>query len=123
MIVFGLHSSFFDIVTFLTLYYGFKADETIFQTGWFTESVMTELLILFIIRTRKSMFKSRPGKYLFWFSLLAVIFTLIVILTPLCNELGLAIPNKEILWAIAGILVLYVITADMIKIVFFKRNK
>ena len=64
MIVFGIHSSLFDFITFFSLYHYLGLKDTSFQTGWFLESVLTELFILFIIRTRKSFIKSKPGKTL-----------------------------------------------------------
>ena len=59
MIVFGLHSSIFDFITFYLLYFIYKLPESDFQTGWFIESTITEILILYIIRTRKFLFKKQ----------------------------------------------------------------
>src|SRR5690606_23502467 len=64
MIIFGLESSLFDFFTFGVLLYFFKYNMNAFQSGWFLESVITELLILMIIRTKRPFFKSRPSKYL-----------------------------------------------------------
>jgi len=61
MIVFGIHSSFFDIITFVVLFFILKVKEATFQTGWFIESVIAQLLILFIVRTQKRFFNSMPG--------------------------------------------------------------
>ena len=57
MIVFGVHSSLFYIITFLMLFYVLKVKESAFQKGWFIESVLSELFILFIIRTHKFFLK------------------------------------------------------------------
>lgn len=123
MIVFGLHSSAFDFITFYTLFKYFKVPDSLFQTGWFTESIITELLILFIIRTRRSFIKSKPGKYLLWFSVLSLFITLALPFTPLGPELGLARLPLNVAVAIVMILALYVITADIIKIYFFRRQR
>ena len=51
MIIFGIHSSIYDVFTFLVLFYILKVKESAFQTAWFIESILTELFILFIIQT------------------------------------------------------------------------
>ncbi len=122
MIVFGIHSSFFDILTFVTLYLLLKAKESEFQTGWFVESVLTELFIVFIIRTRKSFFNSRPGRYLFVFSLLALVVTLGLPYMPLATDIGLSPLPWDTLGAILLIVAAYVVTADWLKIWFFKKH-
>ena len=120
MIVFGLHSSLFDYLTFFALYKLYKSAE-LFHTGWFIESICTELLILFVVRTHKSLLKSLPGKLLIGLSVLAFVITLALPFTPFAGQLGFVVPPYEMLGIIAGILVLYVVTADIIKIIFFKR--
>ena len=121
MIVFGLHSSVFDYLTFFALYKLFKADADIFHTGWFIESIATELLILFVVRTHKSLLKSRPGKLLMGLSVLALLLTVALPFMPFAKDLGFVVPPFKLLGIIVGILFLYVITADMIKVMFFKK--
>ena len=60
MLVFGPVSSVFDFLTFYVLLYLFGAGEALFQTGWFIESITTQVLVVFAIRTRRSVFRSRP---------------------------------------------------------------
>ncbi len=121
MIVFGLHSSVFDYLTFYALYKLFKADEVMFHTGWFIESILTELLILFVVRTHKSLLKSVPGKLLIALSLLAFVITAALPFTPFATQLGFVVPPFKLVVIITGILILYVITADIIKVMFFKK--
>ena len=64
MMVFGLVSSVFDYLTFGALLYWLRATEQEFQTGWFIESLMTELFIVLVIRTQRPFFRSRPGTLL-----------------------------------------------------------
>lgn len=64
MLVFGLISSIFDYLTFGVLLYFLHANEALFQTGWFVESVVSATLVVFAIRTRHSIFKSKPGRLL-----------------------------------------------------------
>ena len=120
MIVFGLHSSVFDYLTFFALYKLYKSAE-MFHTGWFIESICTELLILFVVRTHKSLLKSIPGKLLIGLSLLALVITVALPFTPFAFQLGFVVPPFGMLGIIAGILVLYVLTADIIKVMFFRK--
>jgi P-type Mg2+ transporter len=122
MIVFGLHSSVFDYLTFYVLYKLYKANAEVFHTAWFIESICTELLILFVVRTHKSLLKSTPGKLLIGLSILAFLITIILPFTPLAAGLGFVVPPFQLLGIIAGILVLYVLTADIIKVMFFKKT-
>ena len=63
MFVFGPLSSLFDLATFATLYFGFHAGEAVFRTAWFVESIATQVLVIFVIRTRRSPFlRSTPGR-------------------------------------------------------------
>jgi Mg2+-importing ATPase len=121
MIVFGLHSSVFDYLTFFILYKLYKASEPVFQTAWFIESICTELLILFVVRTHKSLLKSMPGKLLIGLSILAFVITIALPFTPFAGQLGFVVPPFQLAGIIAGILLLYVITADIIKVIFFKK--
>jgi Mg2+-importing ATPase len=121
MVIFGIHSSVFDIITFLTLLYILKVKESAFQTGWFIESILTELFILFIIRTHKNFFKSRPGKYLFILSIIGFIVTIGLPYLPFANEIGLTpLPFINFV-AILLIVAAYIITADSLKVWFFKK--
>lgn len=121
MIAFGLVSSVFDYVTFGVLLLVLKASEAQFQTGWFIESLMTELFIVMVIRTHRSMFKSRPGRML-------TIATLVVsggaVLLPY-TALGVVFGLVPLPWlfmvTLLGITALYLLTSEMIKRVMFAR--
>ena len=86
MIIFGLLSSIFDYITYGVLWFIFHANnpqqQAIFQTGWFLESVISATLIVLIIRTPRSIFKSKPSKYLTIATFLICGLTLIIPLTP-----------------------------------------
>ncbi|MDI1306095.1 MAG: magnesium-translocating P-type ATPase [bacterium] len=121
MIIFGIHSSLFDVITFLILYYVLKVKESAFQTAWFVESILTELFILFIIRTHKNFFKSKPGKYLFILSILGLLITIILPYLPIATTIGLS-PIPFLNMGIMLLIVLiYIITADLLKVWFFKK--
>lgn len=120
MIVFGVHSSLFDFITFYVLYYHFRLTGAPFRTGWFLESVITELLILLIIRTRRPFLKSRPGKWLLIASVLSLIFTIWLPFSPFARELGFSIAHGQQVVAIGLILAAYMLTAEWLKKIFFK---
>jgi Mg2+-importing ATPase len=122
MVVFGIHSSLFDLLTFIVLLKWFHADASSFQTGWFIESVLTELFILFIIRTRKKFFTSRPGKYLFLLSILGLVLTLGLPYAPFAATFGFIHLPVKMLLVMVSIVALYIVTADMLKVWFFKNN-
>lgn len=60
MLVMGPISTIFDLVTFAVLLLAFHADMAFFRTGWFVESSITQVLMIFAVRTRRSLFASRP---------------------------------------------------------------
>ena len=66
MIVFGLISTVFDLLTFFVLLRVFDATESIFQTGWFVVSLLTELAVLLVLRTHGPALRSVPGRLLLW---------------------------------------------------------
>ena len=121
MVIFGIHSSVFDVITFITLLYVLKVKESAFQTGWFVESILTELCILFIIRTHKNFFKSTPGKYLFLLSLLGLILTIGLPYLPFAGAVGLVPLPLLHLTAMLIIVAAYILTADLLKVWFFKK--
>jgi Mg2+-importing ATPase len=71
MVVFGLISSAFDLLTFGVLWLLARGQADVFRTGWFVESLLTELAIVLVVRTRLPFHRSPPGRLL-WTSTLAV---------------------------------------------------
>jgi Mg2+-importing ATPase len=65
---FGLVSSAFDLLTFAVLLLVFRATPEAFRTGWFIESLQTEVVVALVGRTQRPVLKSRPGKLLLWTS-------------------------------------------------------
>ncbi len=120
MIVFGLISSVFDYCTFWVLLHVIKADEKLFQTGWFTESVISATLIVLVVRTRLPFFKSLPGKYLTLATMLVITFTLLLPYMPFAGLLGLVkLPLNYYGW-IALIVGTYILAAEIAKRWFFR---
>ena len=120
MIVFGLHSSLFDFITFYVLHNHFRLAGSPFQTGWFLESSLTELIILFIIRTRKPFFRSRPARWLIITGVLAASIAIYLPLSPLAPVLGFSLAHAQQVIALGLILAAYTVTADWLKLVFFR---
>jgi Mg2+-importing ATPase len=120
MVVFGIHSSLFDFLTFYLLWGYFDLSGSPFQTGWFMESGITEILILLVIRTKLPVYKSRPGKLLLALCLLAIAINLYLPFSPFAGILGLSVAHMRQLAGILAILVLYMVSADILKLLFFK---
>ena len=88
MIFIGPISSVYDFLTFYILLVVFKSGEALFHTGWFVESLATQTLVLFIIRTAGNPFRSRPSIALATTTILVVIVGLLIPFTPLSATLG-----------------------------------
>ena len=121
MIVFGLLSSVYDYLTFGVLLFFLKADEKLFQTGWFVESVVSATLIVLVVRTRLPFFKSLPGKYLLIATGLIVLFVLALPFMPFAELFGfVALPAPFYGW-MTLIVGTYIISAEMAKRWFYMR--
>jgi Mg2+-importing ATPase len=123
MMVFGLTSSVFDYLTFGVLLLLLPGRIEEFRTGWFVESVISASLIVLVIRSRKPFFRSRPGKYLLATTLLIGGITLFLPFTPFAEPLGFKPIPISVILNIVVIIALYILTAEMIKKIFYKRVK
>ncbi|MDR3591802.1 MAG: magnesium-translocating P-type ATPase [Negativicutes bacterium] len=121
MIIFGPVSSLFDLLTFALLLYGFKADEGLFQTGWFVESLATQVLVIHIIRSRYGLGKSHAGKWLILTTTGCAIAGLIIPYTPLGAFFGFVPLPLSYLAAIAGLVAAYLLLVDRVKRWFFVK--
>ena len=88
MLTIGPISSLFDFLTFYLLNRLLQADEALFHTGWFVESIATQVLVIFVIRTRRNPLRSRPNRWLVLTSLGVVALALALPFTPLAGLLG-----------------------------------
>ncbi|MDC0716679.1 magnesium-translocating P-type ATPase [Nannocystis bainbridge] len=88
MVVLGPVSSLYDILTFYALLHLFHASPALFHTGWFVESLVTQTLVLFVIRTAARPWDSRPSRPLVLTALAVVITALVLPWTPLATPLG-----------------------------------
>jgi Mg2+-importing ATPase len=122
MIIFGLISSVFDYLTFGVLLLVLQASENQFRTGWFIESSLTELFILLVVRTRRSLFKSKPGRWL-WFSMLLVgLATLILPYLPGVGPIFGFVPLPPLMMVfLLTITCLYVAANEIAKKIFYRK--
>jgi P-type Mg2+ transporter len=120
MLTFGIVSSVFDYLTFGGLLF-LRVSAPMFRTAWFLESVLSEILILLVIRTRRAFFRSRIGFALLWASVAVAAGTLLIPYTPLAPLLGF-VPLPSILVAgVCGIVALYVVASEASKRVLFRK--
>lgn len=129
MIAFGLISTVLDIMCFLVLWFIMKYDSPekalLFQTGWFTFGIISQTVIIHMIRTDKfPFFRSRSSVQLIVSTLSVVIFTLIISFTDLSHYLNLARLSSDYLKWIALLIVIYVVVIELFKRVYimFKRE-
>ncbi len=88
MIFIGPISSVYDFLTFYVLLHFLHAGEVVFHTGWFVESLATQTLVLFIIRTRGNPLRSRPSLALTVTTLVIVLLGILIPFTPVARPLG-----------------------------------
>jgi Mg2+-importing ATPase len=118
---FGLISSIFDFVTILSLIYLLHAGPELFRTGWFIESVMSEILVTFSIRTRRKFYESRPNNLMIIASIITSLMTLVVVYSPLGLLFEFVQPPLWFLGLIFGILGCYFFLVEGLKHLFFSR--
>jgi Mg2+-importing ATPase len=122
MVLFGLVSSIFDFLTFGVLLYVFHTSPDEFRTGWFIESLLTELVIALVVRTRHLFFRSRPGKLLLITSLVFIVITLVLPYLPFISVFGFVPLPVPLLLAMIGMTVLYVLVTELAKKYFYSRG-
>ena len=120
MLVLGPVSSVFDFLTFGLLLLVFHANEALFQTGWFIESLATQVLVIFVLRTRRNPLRSRPHPLLATTSVAVVVLAVVLPFTPLGAWFGFAPPSAAFLLAIAGLTVSYLLLAQGAKWAFYR---
>ena len=123
MYVFGTLSSVFDFITFAILSFIIKVSVPVFQTTWFLESFATQILLIHIIRTKDSVFKSRASMPLIITSIIGVAICWIVPFTYLGKLLGFVAIPFYLFWVIILINIVYFATVEIVKRQFYKRNK
>lgn len=122
MITFGMVSSLFDFLTFGVLLL-LQVPEAQFRTAWFLESVVSAAMIVFVVRSSKPCFKSRPGQYLAASTLAIVAVTLALPYTPIARFAGFQPLPSPVLGYLAIIVALYFTTGEIAKGIFYRLVK
>jgi P-type Mg2+ transporter len=123
MIYFGLLSSIFDYLSFAVLLYIFKANESLFQTAWFVESVGSATCVVFVVRTRFFFLRNMPSRPLSLMLLLTLGIVMLLPLSPFAASLGFVPLPFTLYLAIFLIIVSYLACAEALKIWFYKGVK
>jgi Mg2+-importing ATPase len=120
MICFGPLSSIFDFATFGVMLWVFHAGDTLFRTGWFVESLATQTLVIFAIRTRRiPFFRSHPSLPLTVAALSVVLVGALLPATPLAHTLGFQSLPAGFFAALAGMVVCYLALIEIGKRFFY----
>ena len=120
MLVVGPVSSLFDFLTFYTLLHFFGAGDALFHTGWFMESLATQVLVIFIIRTRRSPWPSHPHPVLVGLTLGAAAVGALLPLTPLGTFFGFVAPPVSFYLFLAAAVVTYLALVELVKRLFYR---
>ncbi|CAN7717390.1 MULTISPECIES: magnesium-translocating P-type ATPase [unclassified Variovorax] len=116
MLVFGLTSSLFDLLTFWLLLKVFHASESLFQTSWFIVSLLTELAVLLVLRTHRPAWNSRPGTLLWTTTMLvAVIAVALPFIPPVAALFGLVPLPPGLLGGMILVVLGYVAATEFVK--------
>lgn len=115
MLVIGPISSLFDFLTFYVMLVVLQANETLFHTGWFVESLCTQVLVIFIIRTRGNPFKSRAHPVLVATSLSVMLIAATLPFTPLGAYFGFIAPPAQFYAILAAMVVSYLLIVEVTK--------
>jgi Mg2+-importing ATPase len=121
MVAVGPISSLFDFLTFYLLMAVLNANEMLFHTGWFVESIATQVLVIFVIRTRRNPLRSRPNRWLTLTSLSVVALAMLLPFTPAAAWLGFT-PLPPLFFLLLAVLVTaYLLLVEWVKRAFYKR--
>jgi Mg2+-importing ATPase len=122
MLLFGPVSSIFDFVTFALLLWVFQANDALFHTAWFVESLATQILVIFIIRTAHPL-RDRPHPALVASSLSALVLAVALPYSPLAHWFGFVPIPATLIGALGLVTLIYLLTVHGAKRWFFARYK
>lgn len=122
MVVFGPASSLFDFLTFALMLRVFDAGESRFQSGWFVESLCTQTLVIFVLRTHRVPFwRSRPSLPLLATTLACVALAAFIPYSPAAGPLNFEPLPAGFLLALAGMVVTYLALVELAKRIVFAQ--
>jgi P-type Mg2+ transporter len=121
MIVFGLVSTLFDLIAFAVLLKAFRADEAVFQTAWFVVSLLTEIAVVLVLRTRLAAWRSRPSALLLWITLaIGAVAVALPYAGPLAAAFGFVALPAGLMLAALAIVAAYVAATEATKRAFYR---
>lgn len=123
MIVFGAVSSAFDLLTFALLLHFSSGNPALFRTGWFVESLLTEVAVALVVRTQRPFYKSRPAPWLLRLSLIVAACAVAIPYTPVGALVSLVPLPLPILALVLAITAGYVLTVEVTKRVIAARAR
>jgi len=122
IIIFGPISSLFDFITFAILLFIFQADAALFQTAWFIESICTQTLVIFVIRTRVVPFyTSRPSRLLFASTIAIVLLASILPFTVIGSIFGFVQPPLTFFAVLGTLIAGYILIVELVKRWFYRN--
>jgi Mg2+-importing ATPase len=120
MLVFGSLSSVFDFLTFGVLLLVLHASPELFRTSWFVESVLSATLVVFVLRTRLPVTRSRPSRPMLTVTAVVALVTLLIPYSPIAGLLGFKALPPVYLLIIAIIILAYFVSAEVVKQIFYR---
>ena len=120
MVSFGALSSVFDLITFVILLRVFDAGPALFRTAWFTESLLSELAIALVVRTRRSCLRSRPGRSLAVLTGVTAVAAVALPYVPRVSVLGFVPLPPAVLGMVFAVVVAYLVATELAKHAFFR---
>jgi Mg2+-importing ATPase len=123
MLFIGPISSIFDFLTFYVLLHFFRANETLFHTGWFVESIATQTLVIFVIRTSGNPLRSLPSRPLMSSTLIIVAISVLLPFSPLARPLGFVSLPRSYLAFVAAATLIYLCLVEVGKHILLRHTK
>ncbi len=122
MVLFGLLSSAFDFLTFGALLWFFQSTPAEFRTGWFLESLLTELVIALVVRTRGPFYRSRPGTLLLTSTFMVISLALLLPYLPSHALFGFVPLPASMVLGMIGLTLAYIVAVELAKKIFYARQ-
>jgi Mg2+-importing ATPase len=120
MLWFGPLSSLFDLAAFALLYNILRATEPVFQSAWFVQSMATQVLVVFVIRTPGAAWRDRPSPWVLAASLGVAVLALVLPYIPLGRSFGFVPLSATVLAMVAGLTATYLVAAEVLKQIFHR---
>ncbi len=115
MVLFGALSTVFDLTTFAILSWVFHAPEGVFQSAWFIESALTQMVVLVSLRTGRFFLRSRPDALFLAATITIAVVTFALPFLPFAGFFGFAAPSPLILVSVLATALVYLVATETLK--------